>query len=384
MNERVAIIGIGVEGFSPVTPHLSFKELTYSAASRAYTEAGLHPGEIDSFITGSEDFMEGYSIFDEYVPDQMGAVLRPVHTVCGDFLQALGVGCMMINTGRFKTIAVEAHSKASNLKSLDEIRSFALDPVYLRPLKQSAEFVAGLEMRRFLEETGNTEEQCARVVVKNRRNALDNPRAGHGALLEPDDILESEFVSSPLKHLDAAPPSDGSVVCVLAAESMAEKLCDNPVWVKGFAWHSAEGNLWARDMGEAGYARMAAEKAYRMAGISQPSREIDFAEVCDEYSYKELQHLEALGFARKGEAGYLTETGVTSREGDLPINTSGGSLGVGHTFEASGGMKVNEAVQQLRQNAGKRQVKNARTGLVQSWRGVPTATGTVAILSNKK
>ncbi len=384
MNERVAIIGIGVEGFSPVTPHLSFKELTYSAASRAYTEAGLHPGEIDSFITGSEDFMEGYSIFDEYVPDQMGAVLRPVHTVCGDFLQALGVGCMMINTGRFKTIAVEAHSKASNLKSLDEIRSFALDPVYLRPLKQSAEFVAGLEMRRFLEETGNTEEQCARVVVKNRRNALDNPRAGHGALLEPDDILESEFVSSPLKHLDAAPPSDGSVVCVLAAESMAEKLCDNPVWVKGFAWHSAEGNLWARDMGEAGYARMAAEKAYRMAGIGQPTREIDFAEVCDEYSYKELQHLEALGFARKGEAGYLTETGVTSREGDLPINTSGGSLGVGHTFEASGGMKVNEAVQQLRQNAGKRQVKNARTGLVQSWRGVPTATGTVAILSNKK
>jgi acetyl-CoA C-acetyltransferase len=384
MNERVAIIGIGVEGFSPVTPHLSFKELTYSAAVKAYNEAGLHPGEINSFITGSEDFMEGYSIFDEYVPDQMGAVLRPVHTVCADFLQALGMGCMMINTGEFKTIAVEAHSKASNIKSLDEVKSFALDPVYLRPLKQSAEFVAGLEMRRFLEETGNTEEQCARVVVKNRGNAMDNPQAGHGAILDLPDILKSEFISSPLKHLDAAATSDGSVVCVLAAESIAEKLCDNPIWIKGFSWYSAEGNVWARDMSEAGYARMAAERAYRMAGISQPTKEIDFAEVCDEYSYKELQHLEALGFARKGEAGHLTETGVTSRGGDIPVNTSGGSLGVGHTFEASGGMKVNEAVLQLRQSAGKRQVKNARTGLVQSWRGVPTATGTVAILSNEK
>jgi acetyl-CoA C-acetyltransferase len=383
MNERVAIIGIGTTGFSTVSPDLSFKELTYSAAVKAYDEAGLHPSEIDSFITSSEDFMEGYSIFDEYVPDQMGAVLRPAHTVCADFIQAMGMGCMMINTGEFRTIAVEAHSKASNIKTLDEVKAFALDPVYLRTLKQNAEFLAGLEMRRFLEESGNTVEQCASVVVKNRRNALLNPDAAHGAVLTEADVLLSHPISTPLKHLDAAAPSDGAIMIVLAAEEEARRLCNDPIWVKGFSWFSAEGNFWNRDLSVAKYANLAAKKAYAMAGISQPSRDIDFAEVCDEYSYKELQHLEALGFAGKGEAGFLTETGATSPGGDMPVNISGGSIGVGHTFEASGGMKVNEAVQQLRGVAGKRQVKNAGTGLVQSWRGVPTATGSVAILSNE-
>jgi acetyl-CoA C-acetyltransferase len=381
MNERVAIIGIGTEGFSPVTPHLSFKELTYCAAVKAYAEAGLHPKEIDSFITASEDFMEGYSIFDEYVPDQMGAVMRPVHTVTADFIQALGVGAMMINTGRFRTIAVEAHSKASNVRTLNEVRSFALDPIYIRPLKETAEFIAGLEMQRFLADSGNTVEQCARVVVKNKGNALLNPIAAHAAQLSIDDVLRSEPVSSPLKHLDAAPTSDGAIMVVLAAEEEARALCKNPVWVKSCSWFSAEGNPWSRNLGEAKYAKLAAEKAFKMAGITLNN--IDFAEVCDEYSYKELQHLESLGFARKGEAGFLTENGFTSLGGKLPVNTSGGSLGVGHTFEASGGMKVIEAVLQLRNQAGMRQVKNARNGLVQSWRGVPTATGAVAILSNE-
>jgi len=383
MNEQVGIIGVGVSGFAPVTPGLSFKELTYDAAVKAYTDAGLHPKEIDSFITASEDFMEGYSIFDEYVPDQMGAVLRPVHTVCGDFIQALGVGCMMINTGHFKTIAVEAHSKASNINNLHAVRSFALDPVYIRPLNENTEFIAGLEMNRFLMESQNTAAQCAAVVVKNRKNALMNPQAGHGAVLTEDDILQSSPISLPLRHLDAAPASDGAVMVVLAASDVAKQLCKQPIWIKGVSWFSAEGNVWARNMASAEYARKAAFKAYQMAGIRQPSKEIDFAEVCDEYSYKELQHMEAMGLARKGEAGYLTETLATSIDGDLPVNTSGGSLGVGHTFEASGGVKVNEAITQLRHCAGVRQVKNAKIGLVQSWRGVPTATGAVAILSNE-
>ncbi len=383
MKERVGIVGIGVTGFNSVSPSLSFKELTYTAAVKAYGEAGLHPKQIDSFITASEDFMEGYSIFDEYVPDQMGAVMRPVHTVTADFLQALGVGCMMINTGRFTTIAVEAHSKASNVKTLDEVQAFALDPVYLRPLKENAKFVAGLEMKCFLEMTGNTEEQCARVVVKNKKNSQKNPNAAYGAELSVDDVLNSEPISTPLKRLDVSERADGAIMVVLASEAEARALCKNPIWIDGIAWFSGNGNLWSRNIAEADYARLAMRKACSMAGISDPRKELHFAEICDEYSYKELQHLEALGLARKGEAGYLTESGVTSLDGDFPVNPSGGSLGVGHTFEASGGMKLYEAVLQLRNQAGARQVKDAKRCLVQSWRGVPTATGAVAILSNE-
>jgi acetyl-CoA C-acetyltransferase len=383
MNNRVGIIGIGCTGFKPVTPDLSYRELIFEAAQRAYNEAGLHPKEIDSFISATEDFIEGYSIADEYVPDQLGAVMKPVHTVSADFLQALGVGYMMIKTGQFKTVAIEAHSKVSNIENLDEVKAFGLDPIYIRPLKENADFIAGLEMRRFLERTGNTEEQCAAVVVKNRRNAIDNPYAAYGSIFTKEDVLSSEPLSLPLKSLDKAQTADGAVVCVIADEATAKSLSKNPIWIDGIMWYSENANVWSRCMSEAVYIKLAAKKAYEMAGIKNPLKETQFAEVCDEYSFKELQHIEALGLARKGEAGYLTESGFTSLEGDYPVNPSGGSLGVGHTMEASGGMKVFEAVTQLRHNAGKRQVKNARKGIVQIYRGVPTSTGAVAILSNE-
>ncbi len=383
MKERVAIVGIGVTGFFSVSPSLSFKELTYTAAVKAYEDAGLHPKDIDSFITASEDFMEGYSIFDEYVPDQMGAVMRPVQTVTADFLQALGIGWMMINTGRFRIIAVESHSKASNVKTLDEVKAFALDPVYIRPLKENSDFLAGLEMNRFLTETGNTEEQCAHVVVKNKANALKNPHAAHAAKLTVDDVLSSNPISHPLKELDAAKAADGAVMVVLASEKEAKALCKKPIWICGISWFSGQGNPWSRTFAYADYAQLAAQKAYKMAGISNPIKDLDFAEISDEYSYKELQHLESIGVARKGEAGFLTQSGATLADGIFPVNISGGLIGVGNTFEAAAGIMVYDAVMQLRHEAGMRQIPNACRGLVQSWRGVPTATGAVAILSNE-
>jgi acetyl-CoA C-acetyltransferase len=85
MNEPVAIIGVGWSGFRPVTPEVSYKELMYAAAVRAYADAGVDPRkDVESFVTVAEDFHEGTSIFDEYVPDQLGAVLKPVQTIAGD------------------------------------------------------------------------------------------------------------------------------------------------------------------------------------------------------------------------------------------------------------------------------------------------------------
>jgi acetyl-CoA C-acetyltransferase len=109
---------------------------------------------------------------------------------------------------------------------------------------------------------------------------------------------------------------------------------------------------------------------------------IDFAEISDEYSYKELQHMEALKLCKPGDAAHMLEGGATSFQGELPINVSGGALGVGHLFEASGAHKILELVEQLRGEAGARQIHEVNVGLAQAWRGVPTATGAVAILSN--
>jgi acetyl-CoA C-acetyltransferase len=260
---------------------------------------------------------------------------------------------------------------------------FALDPIYNRPLGEHPDFIAGMEMNRYMFETGATEEQCAAVVVKNKRNALWNPLAGHGVNLTLEEVLGSEPVSYPLKRLDVAPTSDGAVVMVLASEDIAISLTDRPVWIRGIGWCSDTPTLESRSWGAAEYTRLAAEMAYRQAGIRSPRSEIDFVELSDEYSYKELQHLEALKLCRPGEAGYLTESGATELDGELPVNVSGGCLGVGHLFEANGGQKVLEVVLQLRGEKGRAQIDDVRTGLAHSWRGVPTTTGAVAILSNE-
>lgn len=383
MVNKVAIVGVGTTGFRATSADVSFRELTHEAAARAYLDARVEPKDIDGFVATSEDFLEGYSISDEYCNDQLGAVLKPISTVSGDFIQSLAQGVMMIRSGVCRIVAVQCMSKASNMMTISQMVGFAMDPIYNRPLGEHPDFIAGMEMNRYLHETGTSIEHCAAVVVKNKRNALWNPLAGHGARVDVDDVLNSEVVSYPLRRLDIAPTSDGAMVAVLAAEDVAPSLNEHPIWIRGIGWCSDTPSLESRDWGGATYTRLAAESAYKMAGIRSPRSEIDFVELSDEYSYKELQHLEALKLCRLGGAGYLTESGATEITGELPVNASGGCLGVGHLFEANGGHKVLEVVLQLRGEKGKGQIENVRTGLAHSWRGVPTTTGAVAIMSNE-
>jgi len=383
MNERVAVIGVGWSGFRPSTPDVSYKELMYDAAVRAYADAGVDPRrDVDSFITVAEDFHEGTSIFDEYTPDQLGAVLKSMHTIPGDGLHGLATAYMLVRTGQFDIVMVEGHSKASNILTLPEVTAYAQDPVLNRPLRFNTNFIAGLEMNRYLHETGTTPEQCAMVVVKNRYNAMSNPNAPYGVELCVDDILNSPSLSWPLSVLETAQHADGSIVFVLANEEKAHYLCEKPVWILGVGWCNGSASLESRDWGDIPYIRKAAQMAYRQAGFNNPRGVIDFAEVDDIYAYKELQSLEALGFFSPGEAGQLTEDGFTLPDGFLPVNVSGGSLGWGHLLDATGLARALEIVLQLRGEAGSRQIKDVEIGLAQSWRGVPTTSGAVVVMSN--
>ncbi len=383
MSERVAIIGVGWAGYRPVTPEVSYKELTYEAAVKAYADAGVDPRrDVDSFVTVAEDFHEGTSIFDEYVPDQLGAVLKPVHTIGGDGLHGLAAATMLIRTGQNDIVVVEGHSKASNVRTLPEVTAFAQDPVLNRPLKLNTDFVAGLEMNRYLYLTGATLEHCAAVVVKNRRNALRNPLAPYGADLTLDEVLEGPPLAWPLGAHEAAQHADGAIVMVLASEERAAALSELPIWILGIGWCNGAASLESRAWGEVHYIEKAAHIAYRQAGIAQPSLAVDFAEVDDTYAYKELQHLEALGLCRAGEAALLTAEGGTEAQGELPVNVSGGSLGMGHLLDATGLARALEVVLQLRLEAGSRQLDEVEVGLVQSWRGLPTTSGAVAVLSH--
>lgn len=379
--DRVGIVAAGHAGYWPTSPGLSYKELTYAAAARAYRPVGINPRtDIDSFVCASEDYLEGTSIFDAYAPDQVGGALRPVQTIAGDGLVALAAGVMLIRSGAARTVAVEAHSKASDVMTLDRIMGFALDPVYERPLDLHPVFVAGLEMRRFLDLTGRSSGHCASVVSGARRAALANPSAAYGADVSWEDAEASPPVADPLRELDCARPADGAVVVVLAAEARARELTDKPVWVDGIAWSTEAPSLSSRSWGSAAYARLAAERAYAQAGITDPSRQIDVAEIDDTYSYKHYQHREALGLAGVGGAEPKAGPGEGGG-GAVAVNPSGGTLGRGNLFAANGLAQVAEVVGQLRREAGACQVERARRGVVQSWRGVPTTTGAVAVLS---
>ena len=386
MSKRVAIVGIGCSGFRTTSTDLSYREMIFEAATKCYEDAGgIHPQSIDSFVASSEDFMEGISIADEYVPDQLGAVLKPVQSIAGDSLQGLASALMQIKTGQQSIVATSAFSKVSNLSHYEKVAAYATDPAYIRPLKEHPYFIAGLEMNRYLFDSCSTREQCAQVVVKNRYNALLNPRAVYGAKITLEDVICAEPVSAPLGQFDISGHLDGAIVLLLASEEKAMEMTDKPIWIKGIGWATDTPNLDSRSegLGSAHYAKLAAEKAYKMAGIKSPVKEIDFAEIDDTFSYKELQHLEALQMCGFGEAGKLLEMGCFEPGGDLPVNVSGGSLGIGYLHEANGLQRVLETALQLRGEAGKIQLTGLETGLAFAWRGIPTATGTAVVLSNR-
>jgi acetyl-CoA C-acetyltransferase len=380
MAERIAIIGIGFSPLEPATPACSFKELAFETAQKAYADAGIRFDEIDSFVTCAEDLNEGISIFDEYTPDQLGAMQKPMHTLTQDGLHGIVDALMQIRSGIAEIVAVEAHSKASNVQTPDWILDYALDPVYNRPLGFTPHAIAALEMNRFLSQSGITGSQCAQVVVKNRVNARHNPLAAYPLNGNLAEIESSPYLAYPLREAELAKSADGCVVVVVANEAKARKTPNQPLWILGCGFATDSPTLESRDWGNAEYARLAARAAYRQADIKSP-HEVDFFEVDDTYAYKELQHLIALGlYDKPAKAGHAIEAGETRPDGKMPVNVSGGALGMGMAQEASGLYRVVELALQLRQKAGERQLSRAKIGLAQSWRGVPTTSGAMVIL----
>ena len=374
-----AIVGVGYSGFNANTPDLSWKEIMYEAAVRAYEDAGIDPRkDVDSFITCAEDFYEGFAIFDEFVPDQLGAVLKPTCTVCADFLYGLATAYMQIESGLAEIAVVEAHSKASDIKTFGEVIRHAMDPIWLKGVTNAHPYyLAALEMSYYMNKYCITQEAIAEVVVKNKRNALLNDSAPYGAKLTVEYALKSPFVFYPMRKIEIAERADGAIVFVVASDEMARKITDSLVWIKGVGWWSETSNYDTMSF-EARYAYKSAKMAYRMAGIENPSKEIDIAEVDDRFAFKEIQHIVALQLAGKYDVCDLMSEGYFARNGSLPVNVSGGNLGVGNLLEATGGQKALEIVIQLRGEAGRRQL-DCEIGVAQSWRYIPTASGAVVV-----
>jgi len=174
--------------------------------------------------------------------------------------------------------------------------------------------------------------------------------------------MNSSFVADPLRLFHCSPVSDGAACVVLASEDKAKELSDDPIWIIGSGQASGAIGIYDRDdICTIDSTVNAGKSAYKMAGITP--KDIDFAEVHDCFTIAEIINIEDLGFFKKGEGGKAVEEGITSLDGELPINPSGGLKAKGHPVGATGVAQVVEAVTQLRGKAGKRQIKDAEIGL---------------------
>ncbi|MCE4614256.1 MAG: thiolase domain-containing protein [Desulfurococcales archaeon] len=376
---RVAIIGMGYSGFQPVTPHASFREMMFEAALKAYSMAGLEDprSQVDAFISCQEDYWEGISIADEFSPEPIGGVLRPIFTVSGDGLQGIAQAVMLLKTGYFDVITVESHAKPSDIVDLGKIYEITLDPVYVRPTapkKAIPHYIAALDAVAYMESREAGEEDFAEVAAKNRNNGLSNPLASYASNVTVEEILESEHVAYPLTMYDISQPVDAALVTVLATDMAVDRLgaWDRAVWIDGVGYNTETYIPERHVYGTMPSIRRSALIAYSEAGITNPLSQLNFAEVDDRYSFMELLSLEE---ALLGEDSLkLLRRGDTYPDGKFPVNASGGSLATGAPFEATGLMRLYFTYMRLlSMQEGK--------SLVVSWRGPPTYTAATAVLS---
>lgn len=369
---KIGIVGVGWYGFRPNTRELSFREMMFEAAVRAFSEAGdINPRtDVDTFISCQEDFWEGIAISDEFAPDPVGGAMRPTMTVTGDGLQGILHGVMHILSGLSNVTVVESHAKPSDIKTLKDIVDFAYDPIYGRIGSKNVHYLAGLDAVKYMKLRNAGREDFAYVVVKNKRNGLKNERAPYSTNLRVEDVLKMDYTVYPLTELDISKYVDASIVVVLASEEVARKLSDTPIWIEGI-YSVTDSTLELSELGSANYMKIASREAYKMAKIDS-LRKINSAFVDDTYSYKELEHIEALGFTQ--DAVKDLREGDFDIGGKVEVNPLGGHLAEGRPLEASGLALLLDAIDYLREGKSEKAV-------VASWRGVPTFTGAVAVVS---
>ncbi len=333
---------------------------------------------VRNIVTCSDDIFDARTISDNGMTDVVGAQYRGEEKVAQDGLNALIYAATMILSGHDDVIYVAGHSKESQSESRDMITNLAYDPFYGRPLGLDYLNAAGLQARAYMEKTGLTQEQMARVVVRARQCAARNPNANKSKQLEIGKVLASPMVCNPLRSLHVYPVSDGAVAFLLASEERAAEFTDHPVWITGFGNCMDSYFMGDRDLASNFALKNAAKRAYLRAGIQNPKDSFGLIEVMDCYAYQQPMWLEGLGICDDGKGPeFIEESGPEKHN----VNLSGGML-AGNPLIIGGLYRAAEAVLQLKGKAGERQIKNVSRALVQSTTGGAGQFHTVMVLES--
>jgi acetyl-CoA C-acetyltransferase len=379
MAQKVAIIGVGQTKYEEAKRRDGLADVIFEAASKALDDAGLKRDDMDSVVMAAHDQIDGRSISSMLTAIPAGAYLKDETRVCEDGALAVALALVRLLTGEFNTSLVVSWAKLSE-GNFDLITNLNFDPLYHRPFGLSYVTAHAIQAMRYMSRYGITEAQAAKVVAKNRSNALNNPLAHLQKGVTVDEVLKSKLLSWPLKELDLPPHSDGACALVLANEEWAKKARGGCVWIKGIGWNNDTYYIGDKELGELPSLAQAAKGAYQMAGIDNPLEQIDVAEVHDATSFHELMAYEALGFCKPGEGGRFIDDGMPAMSGKLPVNPSGGVLS-SHPYTAVGLIRVAEAALQVMGRAQGHQVSGVKTALAHGMSGMCGQVNCVLVLS---
>jgi acetyl-CoA C-acetyltransferase len=378
MSKKVAIVSVAQSAGAESKDN--FYDQAYRVTRECLDKVGLTRDDLGTIVSASSDiFHGGISCANAYYWETTGAFLKNASRQDGESLFAFMYGAMRIISGQYDTCLVMSLCKGSENPENDACTLMFGDPFYHRNLGLTETMAAAFQMRAYMEKYGITEEQCAQVAVKNLGNALRNPYAHRRGRYTVKDVLASPLAADPLTELQIAPKSEGFVAMLLASEKKARKLTDRPVWFKGYGSSLDTYFLGDRDLLKTEL-RNAAARAYKMAGIKDPKKEIDVAEVTEPYAFQELLWCEELGFCKPGGGGKMIEKGTTKIGGALPVNPSGGVL-ANNPYVSRGLQRLVEGYLQIRGEAGEHQVdKKVKTALAHGTHGYAGQCHAVAII----
>lgn len=394
MREEVFIVGI----YSPPAgefPELSPKSLVRAAYAGALADARIDGANIGQvwFSNMMLDFWGQHSVKGQVclmplmedgllpagipITNVEGACASASFAFHGAWKDILSGQCdLSLAIGMEKMHAPSRHTElmARTAKCTDALDPEACEQMYKRaaaelgsPFEFASDRVAPVEIfslwaRSHMARYGTTTHQIALAAAKSFANSVDNPRAQYRFAMDAESVLSDQTMSSPLTRSMCAPVGDAAAAALLCSgsylKSMPASARRRAIRVRGHAIASGQMKAdWEGDRAPV----LAARHAYRMAEATP--KEIDVAEVHDATSFEEIHILEDLGFCRRGEGGPFTASGATQRNGQLPVNPSGGLVSRGHPIGATGLMMLNELCIQLRGEAASMQVPKARTGL---------------------
>ncbi len=351
---KVGIVGIGITEFK--IHDEPFYNVAYRAAKKAMEDAEIERREIDSFILGGYDNLGvGRTISNMYVAPAAGGYLRHEIRVAEDAAFALPLAYMRIKSG-LSDVAIVLGFGHSSETPVELVELQSLDPLFHRDLKLSLQM--GYAMQSFVyRNTFNvSEEDTAKVVVKDRRNAAKNEYAFQKEKISEEEVISSDMAVYPLRKPEIAEWCDGCVAFILAEETTAKRINPEPIWIEGLGWTYDNYFMGARDLSKLFATSKAAEMAYKMAE-TKPSA-VEAAEIMDLTSDYHLMILEALGFAEYGKAKELIDS-------DLPVNKSGGALCTS-AYGSTGAFLLANLAFQLREGEIDKGIAQSMTGFAQN------------------